>query len=146
MNETATTETTTPEQTEELPEFTWGVGRRKTSVARVRIKDGEGVILVNKKPFEQFFVRLQDRQEAAAPLRALGLQKAYDVFVNVTGGGVAGQAGAVKLGLARALSERAPQHEKQLRDEGHMSRDAREKERKKYGRRGARARYQFSKR
>lgn len=145
MNETATTETT-PEQTEELPEFTWGVGRRKTSVARVRIKDGEGNIWVNKQPFEQFFVRLQDRQEAAAPLRALGLEKAYDVFVNVNGGGVAGQAGAVKLGLARALSLRAPQHEKLLRDEGHMSRDAREKERKKYGRRGARARYQFSKR
>lgn len=146
MNETATTETTTPEKTEDLPEFTWGVGRRKTAVARVRIKDGDGVIRINKIPFEQFFVRLQDRQEVAAPLRSLGLEKSYDMFVNVNGGGVAGQAGAVKLGLARALTERVPQHEKQLRDEGHMTRDAREKERKKYGRRGARARYQFSKR
>ena len=126
--------------------YIWGTGRRKTSVARVRIRPGSGKIVVNKRLFEEFFVREQEREEAARPLRVTERENRYDIFVNVKGGGIHGQAGAVSLGIARALAKAERGLETKLRDEGLLTRDPREKERKKYGRRKARASFQFSKR
>lgn len=126
--------------------YIWGTGRRKTSVARVRIKPGTGKIVVNKRLLEEFFVREQEREEATRPLRATEREERYDIFVNVRGGGIHGQAGAVSLGIARALAKAERGLETRLRDEGLLTRDPREKERKKYGRRKARASFQFSKR
>ena len=126
--------------------YTWGLGRRKTSVARVRIRPGSGAFLVNGKPCDEFFCNDQDRTRARAPLVDSELAESYDVFVNVKGGGTTGQSGAVQLGLARALKEANPSVFELLRENGHLTRDAREVERKKYGRRGARRGFQFSKR
>lgn len=124
----------------------WGTGRRKTSVARVRLILGDGKFLVNKHPYTEYFRQLRDQNDVVAPLELLGVRKHWDVLVNVRGGGVTGQAGAVRLGVARALAKAYPQHEAALRDAGFLTRDAREVERKKYGRRKARRRFQFSKR
>jgi len=126
--------------------FHWGTGRRKTAVARVRIKPGTGVVMVNKRKADQYFTELRDLNDIVAPLTATDLLKKMDVFVNVSGGGLAGQAGAVKLGLARAVMHYDAQHERKLRDLGYLTRDSRQVERKKYGRSGARRRFQFSKR
>ncbi len=143
----------TPEPATETPaapidptQWVWGLGRRKSSIARVRVRKGSGTVTVNKRPFETYFPRNQDQREALAPMRAAKAEQTFDVHINVKGGGHAGQAGAVRMGLARALVGIEPSYEKKLRDENHLTRDARVKERKKYGRKGARARFQFSKR
>ncbi|MHC4623643.1 MAG: 30S ribosomal protein S9 [Planctomycetota bacterium] len=126
--------------------YYWGTGRRKSSVARVRIKPGDGKLLVNKRTLEDYFRRDQDRLAIMAPLKAVEAEKSFDVFVNVQGGGTSGQSGAVSLGIARALKSYSDDYIQMLRDSGHLTRDSRMVERKKYGQRGARRRFQFSKR
>jgi len=126
--------------------YCWGTGRRKTSVARVRIRPGTGKLLINDKDLDAYFKRQQDQLTVLAPLRALGLEGRYDIFVNVKGGGTTGQAGATMLGIARALRAYDPNYVQALRDGGYLTRDPRMVERKKYGRRKARRRFQFSKR
>ena len=131
-----------------MPEtkFTWGLGRRKSSIARVRITPGAGGFVVNGKPLEVFFPVLQNQNSAKAPLVSAELEGNYDVFCNVDGGGITGQAGAVRLGLARALVKVDPTLDPLFREGGHLTRDSRMKERKKPGQRGARRGFQFSKR
>jgi small subunit ribosomal protein S9 len=126
--------------------YWWGTGRRKSSVARVRIKPGEGKLVINKRQLNDYFAREQDRKVVLAPLTAVEGEKSFDVFVNVRGGGTTGQAGAVVLGIARALKNYDEGYTQVLRDGGHLTRDPRMVERKKYGQRGARRRFQFSKR
>lgn len=126
--------------------FYWGTGRRKTSIARVRIRPGAGEIMINQRAADQYFLREVDRQTIRTPLQLTETLKTVDVFVNLTGGGTTGQAGALALGLARALVRFDNRHEQTLRDNGYLTRDARQVERKKYGRAGARKRFQFSKR
>ena len=127
--------------------YIWGTGRRKTSVARVRLlPGGTGKVTVNKKPLAQYFGTERERRMVLAPLETVGETKNYDVFVNTHGGGFSGQAGAIAMGLARALLTAKSEHEEVLREGKFLTRDAREKERKKYGRRGARRGFQFSKR
>ena len=121
-------------------------GRRKTSVARVRLRLGSGNILVNGRPFDEFFTRESLRILAKQPLEATNLIGRYDVLANIRGGGVSGQAGALRHGIARALERVDPNLRATLKRSGFLTRDARKKERKKYGQRGARARFQFSKR
>ena len=127
-------------------DFVWGTGRRKKSVARVRIRPGTGKFLVNKKEVDAYFRRLQDQNAARSPLEATETVTSFDVFVNVSGGGTTGQADAVCLGLARALAEALPEVEPSLRGKGLMTRDSRAKERKKFGRHGARRGMQWAKR
>ena len=155
--------------------FYWGTGRRKTSVARVRLIEGSGKIIINgDRPLEAFFTEVKDRNSVTGPLDLIEMRNRLDVFVNVQGGGFTGQAGAISQGLARALKEMfsgmpggapsaapasadgeaAPPEQdsspigmiKRLRDSGYLTRDGRMKERKKYGRKGARKSFQFSKR
>lgn len=126
--------------------YFWGTGRRKKAIARVRIRPGSGKFLVNKREVDAFFTEEKDRNAVIAPLQVAHMLKSWDVWANVKGGGFTGQAGAISLGLARALSEAMPQVEHDLRDKGLLTRDARMKERKKYGLAGARRSYQFSKR
>ncbi len=126
--------------------YVWGTGRRKTSVARVRIKSGSGNFLVNGKPVETFFTTQDTRRAASSPLVATESATSYDVWVSVSGGGISGQAGAVCLGLARALKLDHPDYEVILRERGLLTRDPRMIERKKYGLRKARRATQFSKR
>jgi len=126
--------------------YIFGTGRRKKAVARVRIRPGSGKILINKRELDQFFVHEKDRSAVVAPLHSTGMVTSWDIWANVNGGGSTGQADAVKLGLARALAKAIPQAESTLRDSHLLTRDARIKERKKYGQRGARRRFQFSKR
>ena len=121
-------------------------GRRKEAVARVRLRPGTGVILCNKRPFENFFPNATHRMIVTEPLRLTQTAEVYDVDCTLTGGGVSGQAGAMRLGIARALVEYNVELRKQLKNEGLLTRDARAKERKKYGMAGARKRFQFSKR
>ena len=126
--------------------YIWGTGRRKTAVARVRIRSGEGKFLINKREVDTFFRIDKDRQAVRRPLEVTETGTMYDVFVNVGGGGISGQAGAVMLGLARALAKANSDYEPKLREFNLLSRDPRKVERKKYGQRGARRRFQFSKR
>ena len=126
--------------------FVWGVGRRKTAVARVRVKPGSGKFTINERDAEKYFTEERDRSDIAAPLRVTKTQGQMDVIVNVRGGGFMGQAGAVKLGLARALMGYDPTLESALRDADLVTRDPRKVERKKPGQPGARKRFQFSKR
>lgn len=126
--------------------YYWGTGRRKTSVARVRVKPGQGAFVVNKREVDEFFRIDRDRAAVRKPLDVTDTGKLYDVFVNVHGGGFTGQTGAVVLGLARALVAANPDCEAKLREHNLLTRDPRKVERKKYGRRGARRRFQFSKR
>ncbi len=126
--------------------YWWGTGRRKTSVARVRIKPGDGKLVVNRREFTAYFPREQDKITVLAPLKAVNGEKSFDVFVNVRGGGSTGQSGAARLGIARALKSYDENYMQQLRDGGYLTRDGRMVERKKYGQSGARKRYQFSKR
>jgi small subunit ribosomal protein S9 len=123
-----------------------GTGRRKSSVARVRVRRGEGQILINERPLDEFFRNEQQREAVLAPLSATGVRGQVDVVIRIHGGGLTGQADACKLGIARALKVMDPQLEPALRTEGLLTRDARMKERKKYGLRGARRGTQFSKR
>ena len=127
-------------------DYTWGTGRRKSAIARVRIRPGEGKIAVNNRELNSYFTQEQDRKAILAPLRAVEAEKNFDVFANVKGGGPSGQAGAVVLGIARALKKYDENYLQALRGGGYLTRDPRMKERKKYGQRGARRRFQFSKR
>lgn len=126
--------------------FVWGLGRRKSSVARVRLKSGSGIFQVNGKPVDEYFTTLRDQEAAKAPLQLLQEEVSYDIAARVGGGGPHGQAGAVQLGVARALKEVNPVLFEELRERGFLTRDGRMKERKKPGRRGARRGFQFSKR
>jgi small subunit ribosomal protein S9 len=126
--------------------YWWGTGRRKTSVARVRIRPGTGKLLVNKRELDDYFKRDQDRKAVMSPLRIVQGEKLFDVFINVNGGGITGQAGAALLGLARALRSYDENYVPALRDNGQLTRDPRMVERKKPGQAGARRRFQFSKR
>jgi len=121
-------------------------GKRKTSVARVRIKPGKGELMINQKKADDYFKLAKDRNAVRAPLKSINGTDGFDVFVNVNGGGITGQAGAVMLGIARALKNYNPAFLKELREGGYLTRDSRAVERKKYGRSGARRRFQFSKR
>ena len=123
-----------------------GTGRRKTAVARVRMKQGTGSIVVNKQELNSYFKRIVEQQRVLAPMVAVGCEKAMDVLASAAGGGTAGQSGAVSLGIARALLKFNPEYEHTLREGKFLTRDSRKKERKKYGRRGARRSFQFSKR
>ncbi|MBI4615103.1 MAG: 30S ribosomal protein S9 [Planctomycetes bacterium] len=130
----------------EANEFHWGTGRRKTGVARVRILAGTGKIVVNDRDYLEYFPAESDRIAVVAPLKATKAETRFDVFAECTGGGISGQAGAVVLGIARALKKADPSLEPALRAGAYLTRDSRMKERKKYGQKGARARFQFSKR
>ena len=124
----------------------YGTGRRKASVARVFLRPGDGKFTVNHKGFEEYFVTAQQRVSAKRPLVLVEMLSNFDVLANVSGGGVSAQADAVKMGISRALLEFNVELRKTLKAEGLLSRDARIKERKKYGQKGARKRFQFSKR
>ncbi|HEY4054324.1 MAG TPA: 30S ribosomal protein S9 [Terriglobales bacterium] len=124
----------------------YGTGRRKTAVARVFLRPGSGDFKVNGLPFETYFVTESQRASAKQSLVSAELAANFNVLANVSGGGVNGQADAVKLGIARALMLFNADLRKKLKGEGLVSRDARGKERKKYGQKGARKRFQFSKR
>ena len=124
----------------------YGTGRRKTSTARVFLRPGNGAISVNRRSFEMFFPTQALRTQIRQPLLLTETADKFDVLATVAGGGVSGQAGAVRLGIARALVEYNLELRKKLKEEGLLTRDARAKERKKYGMAGARKRFQFSKR
>ncbi len=124
----------------------YGTGRRKTSTARVFLRPGTGTISINHRAFEAFFPTEALRTEIKHPLVLTETADKFDVLATVAGGGVSGQAGAVQLGIARALVEYTAELRKSLKGEGLLTRDARAKERKKYGMAGARKRFQFSKR
>lgn len=127
-------------------EYFWGTGRRKASVARVRIRKGSGEFTVNGRDSKEYFVTARQLAAITGPLKHLELGAEYDVFVNVRGGGTTGQAGAIMMGLGRALLKAEPDKHVQLRDKGFLSRDPRKVERKKPGKPGARKSFQFSKR
>ena len=124
----------------------YGTGRRKTSTARVFLRPGGGAIQINHKSFETFFPTESLRTQIRQPLILTETADKFDILATVAGGGVSGQAGAVRLGIARALVEYNTELRKRLKNEGLLTRDARAKERKKYGMAGARKRFQFSKR
>ncbi len=126
--------------------YIWGTGRRKTSTARVRIKPGTGKFLINGKAHDAFFVTEDTRRAALQPLVVTETRDSFDIWANVAGGGITGQAGAVSLGIARALRRDNENFDRTLRDNGLLTRDSREVERKKYGRHKARRSTQFSKR
>jgi small subunit ribosomal protein S9 len=124
----------------------YGTGRRKSATARVFIKSGTGEIVVNKRKFEEYFQNETHRMVIRQPLQLTDSAGKLDILVNVAGGGPAGQAGAVRHGITRALMELNPEFRVRLKKAGFVTRDPRAKERKKYGQKGARKRFQFSKR
>ena len=124
----------------------YGTGRRKSAIARVFLRPGSGNFTVNGKQFEEYFVTPAQRAAAKQPLGIADINETFDVLATAKGGGVNGQADAVKLGIARALMEFNVELRKTLKAGGMVTRDSRGKERKKYGQKGARARFQFSKR
>jgi len=124
----------------------YGTGRRKTSTARVFLRPGTGAVTINHRTFDTFFPTEALRTQIKQPLMLTETADKFDILATVAGGGVAGQAGAVRLGIARALVAYNGELRKQLKNEGLLTRDARAKERKKYGMAGARKRFQFSKR
>ena len=127
-------------------EYVWGTGRRKRSVARVRLLQGSGKIIINGRSVEKFFTEEKHRKDVFAPLDATSNLEKLDFRIRVNGGGVSGQAGAVVLGIARALKKFDPELDHTLRVGGFLTRDSRMVERKKYGQKGARKKFQFSKR
>ncbi len=122
------------------------IGRRKTAVARVILRSGNGKITVNDKEFEHFFPQLLSREDILLPFRATDTMGKFDVHAKVNGGGTTGQAQSIRLGIARALLEMNPEYRVQLKADGLLTRDPRMVERKKYGQPKARKRFQFSKR
>ncbi len=126
--------------------YIWGTGRRKSSVARVRIRMGKGTFEVNGKPVDKYFCLAKDQARVREPLGAVEADKKLDIFVNAKGGGITGQTDAIVLGLARALYKHDDACGPALKERNLLSRDPRKVERKKYGQRGARRRFQFSKR
>jgi small subunit ribosomal protein S9 len=142
-------ETTAPAESTEpkaKPTYIWGVGRRKSACARVRIAVGSGKIEINGRALNDYFSGERDRKAIFGPLEVTNTGGKMDVLVNADGGGPTGQAGAIVLGLGRALAKYDSSLEGALRNAGFLTRDSRMKERKKYGQRGARRRFQFSKR
>ena len=128
------------------PPLAHTTGRRKEAVARVRIRPGSGAVTVNRRPIAEYFPSATQRMVATEPLRLTNAEDAYDVDATIDGGGVSGQAGALRLGLARALAELDPDQRMALKRAGLLTRDAREKEIKKYGLKKARKAPQYSKR
>ncbi|MCD6561235.1 MAG: 30S ribosomal protein S9 [Deltaproteobacteria bacterium] len=124
----------------------YATGKRKTAVARVWMVPGSGKIIINKKPLMEYLVRESDRLHLVEPLKVTDTADKFDVNVNVKGGGIFGQAGAIRHGISRVLVISNPEFRGILKKHGFLTRDSRMKERKKYGRLGARARYQYSKR
>ncbi len=124
----------------------YGTGRRKTSTARVYLRPGSGAIKVNRRPFDEYFPNEALRMIIRQPLRLTDTAAKFDILVNVAGGGTSGQAGAIRHGITRALMEFNSDLRGTLKKAGFVTRDPRKKERKKYGQKGARARFQFSKR
>jgi len=122
------------------------VGRRKESVARVSLIPGKGDFKINRRPYEKYFLRETDRIIVKQPLEASNNLNKYDVIANIRGGGLTGQAGALRLGISRALILMDPALKDLLRKQGYLTRDPRTKERKKYGQKGARKRFQWTKR
>ena len=135
-----------PSTTKPVNGWWWGLGRRKAAVARVRIRPGDGKLIVNKRDYENYFTEERDRKDIEGVLSKTRTIGHVDMHVNVNGGGYTGQAGAIILGLGRALLRYDPSLEPILRENGFLSRDPRRVERKKYGQPGARKRFQFSKR
>jgi len=130
----------------DLQKATYATGRRKEAVARVWIQPGSGKVEINQRTLEEYFGRETSRMVFRQALELTEMTAKVDVFVNVAGGGLSGQAGAIRHGLSRALTKIDPAFRPPLKKAGYLTRDARAKERKKYGQRGARARFQFSKR
>lgn len=124
----------------------YATGKRKTSIARVWMTPGSGNILINRRPIEEFFGRETLRMIARQPLALTNTMDQFDFYVLADGGGISGQAGAIRHGIAKALEQYEPNLRTSLKRAGMLTRDARKKERKKYGQKGARARYQYSKR
>ncbi|MCX5849774.1 MAG: 30S ribosomal protein S9 [Deltaproteobacteria bacterium] len=124
----------------------YATGKRKSAIARVYMKAGNGNIVVNKRSYDEYFTRPSLKMIIKQPFEITGKKDQFDLFVNVSGGGVAGQAGAVKHGISKALLEYDAELRSVLKKAGFLTRDARVKERKKYGQPGARKRFQFSKR
>jgi len=124
----------------------YGTGRRKTATARVYLRPGSGRIFINKRPVEVYLPRATHRMDLAQPMALTETANGYDVYANVRGGGHTGQTGAIRLGISRALLQVNPEFRGTLKRAGFLTRDARKVERKKYGRRGARRSFQFSKR
>ena len=127
-------------------EFWSAIGRRKLSSARVRITKGKGEITINKRKIDNYFGRDTMKMVMRQPLELVGLSGKYDIFANVHGGGLTGQAGAIRLGIARCLEKIDPELRAPLKKSGMLTRDSRTVERKKYGQPGARKKFQFSKR
>ena len=127
-------------------ELIHATGKRKSAVARVWIKPGTGEITINKRPSDQYLMREADRAKVVEPLVLTDLRNKYDIYINVNGGGISGQAGAIRHGISRALVELDAALREPLKKAGLLTRDSRMKERKKYGQPGARARFQYSKR
>jgi len=125
---------------------TFATGKRKSAIARVRLKPGAGNVIVNGKVANEYFGRLSDQLMVAQPFEATDLVGRYDVAAKLCGGGPSGQAGALRHGIARAIEKLDPSQRLVLKRAGYLTRDSRKKERKKYGQKGARARFQFSKR
>ena len=126
--------------------YIWGTGRRKNALARVRICTGTGEIKIHGREVEEYFPRLVWQSQVYQSLKTAGVEGRVDVFVNASGGGLTGQAGAVKLGIARALIKLNPDYRPALKKEGLLTRDPRMVERKKFGQKGARGKRQYSKR
>ena len=124
----------------------YATGRRRTAIARVWLMNGEGKITINRRDAENYLARTTNMRVVEQPLQLAGARDQYDVWATARGGGLSGQAGAIRLGIARALLRVSDEYRDSLKDAGYLTRDARKKERKKYGRKGARARFQFSKR
>lgn len=144
MTTTAATETTTEKKPK--PSYIWGVGRRKSACARVRVAPGTGKIEINGRTLNEYFTAERDRKAIFGPLEVTSVAGKMDVWVNTDGGGPTGQSGAIVMGIGRALAKYDSTLEVPLRQAGFLTRDSRMKERKKYGQRGARRRFQFSKR
>jgi small subunit ribosomal protein S9 len=124
----------------------YATGKRKTAIARVWMKLGEGKIVINKKPIDEYLTTDIAKMIVAQPLELTNTTGRYDILINVKGGGYSGQVGAIKHGISRALLKISPEFREPLKKEGFLTRDSRIKERKKYGQRSARARFQYSKR
>lgn len=121
-------------------------GRRKTAIARVHLREGNGEIVINERPFEEYFPTIALQNQVVLPLTLTNNRQSFNFFIRTNGGGISGQAGAVRLGIARALIAQNPEARPVLKAAGMLTRDARKKERNKPGRPGARKRFQFSKR
>ena len=124
----------------------YGTGKRKTSVARVFLRPGKGDATVNGRLIDEYFTTVNQRNLVREPFLAIESADSFDMYITVKGGGLSGQAGAVRHGIAKALVDYDPELRGVLKEQGFLTRDARKKERKKFGQRGARARFQFSKR